>query len=259
MPAASIPAPGASPSGAARPLRFSQLVTLSLRYNTCHSLHCPRRILGYDLHMKWIFHTLVAAMLAQTLYAAPTTKTVDVRQTLLADAVAFAHAIDVGDEMTAKEFAFGGEKEMLLLESMAALTRSEVHLLKVAKQRFGEDGKGLAGGVTEPGLEGLVKESTIELDHDTAIVRQNPTTILLNLKLSDGKWLVDISGSIERDALRQIPLLQNAAKATDLTAQEIIDGGYASAAAARDGLTINKATQGKGLPVSPKAATRPNP
>jgi hypothetical protein len=67
-------------------------------------------------------------------------------------AMAFARAMDVGDAAAAKSFTLPGEGQTGLVDAMAAMTRSQQRLLKVATPRFGESARILVGPWADPGL-----------------------------------------------------------------------------------------------------------
>jgi hypothetical protein len=170
--------------------------------------------------------------------------------------MAFARAMDVGDAAGAKSFVLAGEGQTGLVDAMAAMTRSQQRLLKVATPRFGESAKILVGPYADPGLAATVGRSKLTVEGETALLRERPGEIFLKLRRVEGRWRVDILGSSEAEVRkREIPLLQDLARMCDETADEVEAGTYATAQEAQ--LAMIRAVKARSRRAASGPTTRP--
>ena len=115
-----------------------------------------------------------------------------------ATAMAFAKALQAGDDSVARQLAVGTDQDQQVLSSMLDFTRAMKTLRESAAKKYGDKAEEVTGGGLNVDSAKALEDADIKEQGDTAIVTSTkPQPSTMSLKKIDGKWKVDLTDTLK--------------------------------------------------------------
>ena len=107
-------------------------------------------------------------------------------------AIAFMHAMSMGDVSAAKTASAGSEEDYQYLQSLIEFIAAGKDLQNAAINRFGESGKAVWPDASA-GMPQQLQTDSERIDRDTATVGSSDGREPMSLRKIDGAWKVDLA------------------------------------------------------------------
>ena len=165
----------------------------------------------------------------------------DDRDEIRKAAEGFVKALQEGSTKDAHKYAATSDKTDKYLDAVVEITAARSKLVQASIDKFGDEGKSIAGAARAPmGVQFNKKdfdEADIEVSGDTAVVKPKTGQRSAKFKREAGEWKFDFADLPNAEQLsRQAPLMSKTAGAMKETAEEIKDGKYKTADEAKQAL-----------------------